>query len=225
MKPVNDSRIAQISGKMLIASSSDHRRQDEEPGDRAVRQAAHAPRDRRRPSAWRRASASVLVAFVPFITVRSVVVRSLPGRSRRRGRGWTFVRRRRCALRLRRILAFLLEDLDPVLDQRVERLLATCPCWRRRSHGPDSACRAAAGRTAARPRSPSRFPSSRRTRERRARSSYRRPTAAQPWRPTRRRDPSTSAEPRAARTTSRTAAHRRRLSKPRRPKGPGRRAG
>jgi hypothetical protein len=61
-------------------------------------------------------STSVGVTFVPFISSAHGIIGSLPQPpGGGRGRDWAF------ASELRRILAFLLEDFDPVLEQRVER--------------------------------------------------------------------------------------------------------
>ena len=116
IKPVNDSRIAQISGKMLIARSnsivgrmkSQATARSDSPRSRHCR--------RRRPEGH--PSAMPLALFVtdhdlpacgPIESPRRVAP---PGRVQRTNRR-----------AVRRILAFLLEHLDPVLDQQVERLL------------------------------------------------------------------------------------------------------
>src|SRR5271166_1616825 len=119
MKPVNESRIAQINGNMLIASSrAIVGRMKSQAIDRSDR-----PRTRLAIGAAVRMamlSISVGVTFVPFIRPLGRHQVS-PGRSAPRER--LGFRRGEPRARLRRIFAFLFEDFLPVLDQRVERLL------------------------------------------------------------------------------------------------------
>src|ERR1700722_19428739 len=116
IKPVNDSRIAQISGKMLIA------RRNSIVG--RIKSQATARSDRPRTgtavAGARKASPSAmpLALFVTDLTCPLVDLSSSPAdRAAEDGLGEPSV------TRSGGIFAFLLEHFHPVLDQRVERLL------------------------------------------------------------------------------------------------------
>src|ERR1700689_3605052 len=117
IKPVNDNRIAQISGKMLIArSNSIVGRINSQATTRSDSPLARPPTI----AGFRKAipSAMPLALFVTDIACPLVDLSRLPGEYVA-GDGF----QRTTVTRSGRILAFLLENLDPVLDQRVERLL------------------------------------------------------------------------------------------------------
>src|ERR1700735_616794 len=110
IKPVNDSRIAQISGKILIA------RRSSIVGRMKSQATARSdnPRTRTAVAGARKAtpSAMLLALFVTDITC-PLGNRSSPRRIAPPGMGF----REPTAARSGRVFAFLLEHLDPVLDQ------------------------------------------------------------------------------------------------------------
>src|SRR5271168_1263555 len=119
--PVNDSRIAQISGKMLIASKSSivgrMNSQATARSDSPLTRPATAVGVRKATP-----SAMPLALFVTVMTLPAYGPIESPRRLATPGTGFG-LKAGPTLTRSGRILAFLFEDLDPVLDQRVERLL------------------------------------------------------------------------------------------------------